>query len=225
MPRDMWGMFRFVYVLLIALIACAPPVLAETVSGKARVVDGDTLEINHRKIRISGIDAPESSQNCTRADGRGWACGREATGLMRKLAAGKVACTGGSSDRYGRLIAVCKAKGQDIGAQMVVQGYAMAYQTYSKAYVSQEKSAMIAKRGLWAGTFQTPAEYRAHKNDAPDSRASAGCTIKGNISKNGKLYHMPGSASYAATKISTAKGERWFCTEAEARKAGWVRAH
>jgi hypothetical protein len=48
--------------------------------------------------------------------------------------------------------------------------------------------------------------------------------IKGNISKNGRLYHLPGTEAYAKTRISEGKGERWFCTEAEARAAGWTRA-
>lgn len=47
------------------------------------------------------------------------------------------------------------------------------------------------------------------------------CLIKGNIGSNGRIYHVPGSASYDATKIDVSKGERWFCTEAEARAAGW----
>ncbi len=53
------------------------------------------------------------------------------------------------------------------------------------------------------------------------SPPSAGCRIKGNISQNGKIYHVPGSPSYDQTKIDESKGERWFCTEAEAQAAGW----
>ncbi|WP_406720469.1 thermonuclease family protein [Thioclava litoralis] len=221
MPRDMWGMFRLWSVLILAclVLGVTAPAHAETLYGKARVVDGDTLDVAGRKIRIYGIDAPESKQTCLRDNGQSWPCGQDATAQMRKLATGRVACTGTQADRYGRLIARCEAHGVDLGAQMVAQGYALAYRQYSTAYVSQEKSAMIAKRGIWVGQVETPAHYRAHVND-PQGR----CKIKGNISKNGHLYHVPGMASYAATKIDTAKGERWFCTEAEARSAGWVRA-
>jgi len=47
------------------------------------------------------------------------------------------------------------------------------------------------------------------------------CCFKGNISKSGRICHVPGSASYAQTQIDTSRGERWFCTEGEARAAGW----
>jgi len=53
------------------------------------------------------------------------------------------------------------------------------------------------------------------------NRPSAECRIKGNISGNGRIYHVPGSLSYDRTKIDESKGERWFCSEEEARTAGW----
>lgn len=51
------------------------------------------------------------------------------------------------------------------------------------------------------------------------------CDIKGNISSSGeKIYHLPGCASYSKTKIDASNGERWFCTEEDARDAGWRKA-
>jgi len=55
---------------------------------------------------------------------------------------------------------------------------------------------------------------------APGAPAT-GCLIKGNISRNGRIYHVPGSEWYDETRIDESKGERWFCTEDEARAAGW----
>jgi hypothetical protein len=57
----------------------------------------------------------------------------------------------------------------------------------------------------------------------PAVSTSGNCRIKGNISGSGHIYHVPGSASYNATRIDTSKGERWFCSEEEAEAAGWVR--
>ena len=110
----------------------------------------------------------------------------------------------------------------------------MAYRRYSTAYVDQEAAARRAKRGIWTGEFVPPWDWRrgdrleAATRDAP--RASAGdrrdCNIKGNISHNSgkRLYHIPGDRDYERTRISTSRGERYFCTEAEARAAGWRRA-
>ena len=64
------------------------------------------------------------------------------------------------------------------------------------------------------------AGYAAGAAPAP----AGGCAIKGNISQNGRIYHMPGQADYARTRIAESRGERWFCSEAEARAAGWRRA-
>jgi hypothetical protein len=53
-----------------------------------------------------------------------------------------------------------------------------------------------------------------------------GCTIKGNISKNTgeRIYHAPGQENYGITRIDWFSGERWFCSEADARAAGWRKA-
>lgn len=51
------------------------------------------------------------------------------------------------------------------------------------------------------------------------------CNIKGNVSTRGeRIYHVPGQDYYDETRISAAHGERWFCSEEEARAAGWRRS-
>lgn len=69
---------------------------------------------------------------------------------------------------------------------------------------------------------ETPWDFRAHRWEASKQRAPRGCPIKGNISATGeKIYHAPWGSHYAVTRIDEAKGERWFCNEGEAIKAGW----
>ena len=100
----------------------------------------------------------------------------------------------------------------------------------------EEAAARSARRGLWRGDFVAPWDWRRGERlagtatqSAQDSGASSGgtgnCRIKGNISRSGeRIYHMPGAQHYERTRISTSKGERWFCSESEARAAGWRRA-
>ncbi|MDN5874858.1 MAG: thermonuclease family protein, partial [Sinobacteraceae bacterium] len=176
-------------------------------AGHARLVDGDTIEIAGQSVRLHGIDAPESSQHCLDVDGNLFSCGGLAADTLGRMIAGrKVVCTGDERDRYGRLIAVCRVGGVDLNARMVRLGLAVAYVKYSDDYLPHEVEAAEAHRGLWAGTFQPPAEYRAARRQArsvaPPATAPEGCRIKGNISGNGRIYHMPGSLWYGRTRIS-----------------------
>ena len=90
-------------------------------------------------------------------------------------------------------------------------------------YDLSEKTAQVLGLGLWAGSMQEPSAYRADQRaPLPDIEApDASCIIKGNISGSGRIYHMPYNRDYANTRINEASGERWFCSEAEARAAGW----
>ena len=196
-----------------------------TLSGSARVIDGDTLEVRGTRIRLHGIDAPESAQGC-RAGGRRWPCGREATrALSGRIGGRTVACEERDRDRYGRTVAVCRIGGEDVNAWMVAAGWAFAYRRYSRSYVAAETAAKGARRGVWRGEVVAPWDWRKGKRLAGAARAAEGkgrCAIKGNIGKGGtRIYHVPGGRYYAKTRIDTSRGERWFCTEAEARAAGW----
>ncbi len=210
---------------------------AEVLSGRARTVDGDTLKVNGARVRLHGIDAPESAQTCI-ADGRRWRCGqRAASALAQRISGRSVACKERARDAYGRMVAVCRAGGKDLNAWLVSQGWALAYRRYSLDYVDEEASARTARRGVWRGRFVEPWDWRAgvrldstrapvqqHRGRTARPGASR-CRIKGNISRKGaRIYHVPGGRYYESTRISPSKGERWFCTEAEARAAGWRRA-
>ena len=206
---------RSLLVLILALVA--PPIGALTLEGQARVIDGDTVDIADVRIRLFGIDAPERSQPCDR-NGQAWACGEWARVVLAGQISGTpVSCKVQDHDHYGRAVAICHAAGADIGQMMVEAGAARAYRRYSDRYVEAESAAAVARRGIWAARMQTPESYR-HPAAAV---AQADCPIKGNISANGRIYHRPGQRDYAATRISTARGEAFFCSEAAAQAAGF----
>ena len=113
--------------LTAALLLFAFPAFAQDITGPARVIDGDTLDVAGQRIRLHGIDAPESRQTC-QIKGVPWACGVAAWGELVQLVAGRdVTCETRDIDRYGRAGAVCAADGDDINAAMVAQGWALAY--------------------------------------------------------------------------------------------------
>ena len=217
------------------------PIQAD-VAGRARVIDGDTIEVGSVRIRLFGVDAPESAQSCLEGSRR-WPCGEQATrALVGRIDGESVACEERDRDRYGRVVAVCRHRAQDVNAWLVREGWALAYRRYSTAYVGEQADAKAAKRGVWRGEFVPPWDWRRGDRlksaslgdrvkatrDAPrvSARDRGGCNIKGNISHNSgkRIYHMPGDRDYERTRISTSRGERYFCSEAEARAAGWRRA-
>jgi endonuclease YncB( thermonuclease family) len=192
------------------------------ISGMARVVDGDTLDVGEARVRLEGIDAPEAGQSCKRKWVGAWACGAEATAALARAVDGKaIVCEQRGVDKYGRTLGVCFADGRDINAMMVRQGYAWAFVKYSTSYVKEETAAKAESRGIWQGPSVPAWEYRHQRWAAVEAQAPNGCAIKGNITRNGKIYHMPWSPWYAQIKMEPEKGKRWFCTEAEALAAGW----
>lgn len=192
-----------------------------------RLNDGDTFEIGGQKIRLKGIDAPEASQSCQDQNAKSYPCGDYATNYLRTLVQGQqVTCRGDEKDDYGRLIAYCFIDNQDLNRQMVASGWAVAYRRYDLTYVDQEAVARANSNGIWRGKFVQPAVYRSKAwqkaRRVADSQGKE-CLIKGNITSEGdRIYHTPwGSRHYSRTRISTSRGERWFCDEAEALAAGW----
>jgi endonuclease YncB( thermonuclease family) len=194
---------------------------AADVSGPLRIIDADTVEVAGVAIRLFGIDAPELDQPCSDAAGRPWLCGAWAAAQVAEAYGGDLAeCRAVDLDRYGRTVARCSVDGQDIGRAIVAAGWATAYRAYSWDYDLEEKAAQIAGLGLWSGTFAMPSAYRAETGADPQE-APGGCLIKGNISDAGQIFHVPGQENYDDTRINEARGERWFCSVADALDAGW----
>ncbi len=203
-------------------LSVAGPALADA-TGPVRVIDADTFEVAGVTVRLHGVDAPEAGQACADPLGRSWPCGEWATAEARARWEGRVAeCRRVDTDRYGREVARCAVGGEDVGATLVREGIAVAYAEYSDAYVAEERAAAARRLGLWEGAFQRPSEWRAATRAAAEGAAPPGaCAVKGNISDAGRIYHLPGSPSYAVTRIDTSRGERWFCSAEEAEAAGW----
>ena len=213
---------RVTAAILSASLCLAAGVPAAALSGPARVIDGDTIEVGGERVRLHGIDAPETGQSCTDRRGAGWACGAEAATALARLIAGQpVTCEGDQRDGDGRLIAVCRTPEGDLNRRMVLDGMAVPFARYSDDYLAEGIEAQKAGRGIHAGAFEPPEACRAATWAAGAQECPADCPIKGNISERGRIYHAPWSRHYGRTRIDRAKGERCFCTEAEALDAGW----
>src|SRR5688572_2238439 len=121
--------------------------------GIARALDGDSIQVGDRQVRLFGIDAPEYDQACERA-GQRWNCGAEAAKRLSELVTGReIVCRPIETDEYGRAVSRCTVFGKDVNAAMVESGLATAYRHYSADYVPAEKRARAARRGIWSGTF------------------------------------------------------------------------
>ncbi len=216
-------------LLIFVLINAYPPAEAQPLlEGLATVIDGDTIVIKGHRIRLYGIDAPESAQYCKK-NRKNYRCGQQATlALSKKINQRPVQCEQRAIDRYRRIVAVCQLNTIDLKRWMARQGWAVAYKKYSLDYVYEERAAQKVKAGIWAGSFVQPFRWRRGERltdeKLPMSEKGT-CPIKGNISRRGeRIYHLPGGRYYKQTKINGSKGERWFCSEEGARKRGWRRS-
>ncbi|TBW40934.1 thermonuclease family protein [Siculibacillus lacustris] len=130
-----------------------------TVTGRPHLADGDSLAFGDRRIRLVGIDAPELDQDCT-VGGNRRPCGLEARDRLAQLIAGReVTCAWTRFDKFGRGLARCRVGGTDLGAALVRDGWAVAF----GGYAGEEAEARAAGRGLWAGTFVWPQDFRRRK--------------------------------------------------------------
>lgn len=227
-------------ILTLTLLWSAPVAAQAPIYGTGQAKDGDSLTVGDKEVRLYGIDAPEWDQTRQR-EGQDWGCGSAAADRLAQLVTGKnVVCSTVGTDEHKRILGRCMVGATDVNRAIVASGHAVAFRRYSSDYVSAEDSAKANKRGLWGGTFQTPSDYR-HAGDAPvpvrpktsakrsapkadssdwQARASGNCNIKGNRNRRGEwIYHVPGMPYYDRTRL-----EEIFCTEAEARAAGYRRA-
>ena len=225
--------------ILLLLLGSPVAAMGQSVAGTATVIDGDTIRVNGQAIRLFGIDAPEADQTCDR-EGVSWECGKAATQQLANLVEGRtVECTVQSMDSYGRSVGICTIGYTEINRTMVEHGWAVAYRTYSSAYVPEEIRAKAARSGIWSSTFDLPEFHRVRQRSSagetadrtrqgragnttgPKTRAHDGsCTIKGNRNRKGQwIYHLPGMPYYDATRP-----EEIFCSEAAAQRAGYRRA-
>ncbi|PWS35855.1 nuclease [Falsiroseomonas bella] len=128
--------------------------------GPATVVDADTLVVSGQRVRLDAADAPELRQSCERG-GVSWPCGRDAAQALRQFIGTRdLRCETHGRDRFDRVLALCRAGGEDIAAWLVSEGLAVAYTRYSWRYLPQEAAARWHGRGMWGGDFDRPEDWR-----------------------------------------------------------------
>lgn len=182
-----------------------------------KVIDGDTIELEGgQRVRYIGVDTPETVDPRKPVQ----CFGQEASAKNKQLVEGKVIRLEkdiSETDKYGRLLRYVYVDDIFVNEYLVEEGFARASTyppdvKYQDKFRKSEESAQTQNRGLWSscGSNQQVAQ------------TPSGCIIKGNISSSGeKIYHLPGQKYYDQTVIDTSKGEKFFCSEAEAVSAGW----
>lgn len=227
-------------ILYGVLVAGVPlPVCAQLLSGMAEAVDGDSLVVGAQRVRLFGIDAPELDQGCV-TNGSSWQCGEQSRQRLSELVTSqRVDCRITGVDQYGRHLGVCSTEFLTLNEAMVELGWAVAYREYSQDYIEAEERAKARKTGIWGSTFTMPSQHRLAHTPKPASPGrsdglgrvqnnrreatnvvSRDCRIKGNRNRKGQwIYHLPGMPYYDVTRA-----EDFFCSEAEARAAGYRRA-
>ena len=150
-----------IVTLMLALASSAAN--AETLAGRASVIDADTLEIHGSRVRILDIDAPESRQPCTRADGVEWRCGQQAAlALADWIGELPVTCETTKKDRYKRWLARCSVGGTDLAEWLAGRGWAVPYRDcICKNVRDASEFARKQGAGIWSGTFMMPWEWRS----------------------------------------------------------------
>jgi endonuclease YncB( thermonuclease family) len=149
-------------IAALALFASSDMAQSDDLAGQASIIDGDTLEIHGTRIRLWGIDAPESTQLCRGEDSEQYKCGAQAANdLDAFIARRPVSCLPISLDRYGRTVATCFVDSVDLGDWLVRNGLALDWPEYSKRkYNDTQREAEQAGRGMWKGSYVEPRLYR-----------------------------------------------------------------
>lgn len=205
-----------------SLLGGLPLAASKPIEGRATPLGGDTMKVGNVIVRLAGIETPEGDQRCPGPGKKTGRCGEAAMEALGRLVRGKlVTCTLSGSDETGRSLASCKTEGNDIAAALVKQGVVFAAQGMFARYASLEAEARDAKAGLWRSDIKRPAEWRAKRWEEAKRSAPDGCPIKGAVGTDGKVYVLPWSREYDRVKVRAGRGERWFCSEQDARAAGW----
>lgn len=224
-------MFRICSLFAVLLVAWPLWAAAPEITGRARVIDGDTLEIAGKRIRLGGIDAPERAETCQDAQGKTWRCGDWATEQARRLTSGQsLTCLDLGQRSFERVVGRCYLNGRDLAVLLIEAGAARPClrfaraQGQAQAYLRAEAVAKAARAGIHRGQLNALAAFCGTGSPVGQIVVTAaqvpGCLIKGNISANGRIYHLPGQRDYDRVTMRN-PDTRWFCSEAEAQAAGW----
>jgi len=158
-------MKKIIFIICVILFLTSTNSFSKTIIGNARVIDGDTININNNKIRLHGIDAPETKQTC-KLDSVDWFCGKQSTEELKKIINNQsVECKVNDIDIYNRYVAICLVNELNLNQWMVKNGWAIAYRYYSTDYIIEEKYARDNKLGIWKSEFLKPYQYRKNNKN------------------------------------------------------------
>ena len=158
-----------ILLLLISIFFLNQTISAAEISGVPKIIDGDTIDISNKKIRLEGIDAPEMRQTCKLqylkfsffSFNKTYFCGAKSKEkLKKKINNESITCKILSRDRYKRYLATCYKKKTNLNKWMVRNGHAVAYLRYSKEYLRDENYAKKKGLGIWRGAFLRPEKWR-----------------------------------------------------------------
>ncbi|MEO0672046.1 MAG: thermonuclease family protein [Pseudomonadota bacterium] len=196
----------------------------ETLSGRARAIDGETIILSGERLRLAGVAAPLANQICRTRRGRPWRCGRSASRLLARFVRGETTtCEANvSASADGRRLASCKTgRRDDLSRHLVERGAVFTTDDASSDLIAAAAEAKSDRKGIWRGRADRPEEYRDALWAKASRAAPDGCPIKGRNLARKRVYVVPWSPSYRRTRVRTTRGDRWFCTEEQAIAAGW----
>jgi endonuclease YncB( thermonuclease family) len=210
--------------------AAAEARLASPIAGDpktASVFDGDSFTLDGKTIDLAGIDAPELGQLCPHHSEREGRCGLMAGYELRKrlqLEPRPLRCWPQGPERDGATVATCAAGEDDVATKLLDAGYAFALADAQIDYRLAQEKARTAGLGLWAGgTVTPPWAWRAERENAGTSAPEQGCVVAGVAAGGARLYYGPLDPDYGAKTADRQAVARWFCSDDEARAAGWRR--
>lgn len=195
---------------------------ASIVEGRGVALAGDRLRVSGKVLVLDGIEAPDAEQTCTKESGTTWRCGQDAReDLGDTLRKRRVRCEITEALESGLVKGRCLQDGKDVAAALVEKGSVFAEAGFFASYSSIEAAAREARLGIWDGTPLRPSAWRDAVWAEAQAKAPGGCPIKARASSGSKTYVVPWSRDYDGVRIDLARGDRWFCSEDEAKSAGW----
>lgn len=174
----------------------------------ARVIDGDTIVVdNNQEVRLMSINAPEINL-----------CGgAQSKDYLQKLIEGQdVRLNGQLNDHFGRLLALVYLDDKLVNKEIISAGWARFTSTAS-VESDNLKSAFAKAKADKVGIFSS----LCLQSENPDNPK---CNIKGNVREGKKTYFYPGCGNYSNVFLEMDQGDAWFCTEAEAKLAGFTKS-
>jgi endonuclease YncB( thermonuclease family) len=193
------------------------------VEGPARAAGTGLLKIGRNFVRLEGIAMLDEGQKCLRHDGSSFECGATARrSLDRLLRSTRTVRCSLSGETDGIRTGQCSAGRLDIAARLVEQGFAFSDGGLFSSYATDEAAAKSSNAGLWAGLPEHPEEWRERVFREAAREAPGNCPIKALVQSGRKIYSLPHQPDYQRVTVREKRGDRWFCSEADAQREGFT---